>query len=229
MFLLLLLPCLLLLPPSQGEHCTQQVEELRQQMVVMRAEMRAEVETMEAKLHKEKLERKVEKTEIMARMDEKMTERMDEKMKARMEEKMMERMEEKMTARMEEKMTARMEEKMTARMEEKMTARMEETVQTAVQSQLTAVQAGLPSAVSRAVRDLPYLMVCAYKNHWTTAGATITYDSILSEVGDGKLDISSGVYTAVTPGLYSTVQYSTVAVSTQQSPPASTVQYITVQ
>ena len=30
-------------------------------------------------------------------------------------------------------------------------------------------------------RDLPYIMSCGFTNHWTKAGATVTYDKLLSD------------------------------------------------
>ena len=166
---------LLLLPHSQGEQCTQKVEELGQHM---RAEMEILINQMEAKMTKmrEQMEARCQKNE------EKMeahTEKIEEKTKAQYEKLMCE-----MTEKLEEQET-----------------------------QLAAVETRLLS-----VRDLPYLMVCVYQDIWTTAGATITYDAILSDYnnsdkpggGDGKLDIETGTYTAITPGHY-TVTFSGVA------------------
>ena len=65
-------------------------------------------------------------------------------------------------------------------------------------------------------RDLPVvLLTCAYKEFWTTPSAIITYDRLSVDYnnsgrpggGDGDMDISTGKYTALTPGHY-TVTYS---------------------
>ena len=64
-------------------------------------------------------------------------------------------------------------------------------------------------------RDVPYVLTCAYQNVWTTPSATITYDRLTVDFnnsdkpggGDGRMDISTGVFTALTPGHY-TVTYS---------------------
>ena len=177
--LLLLLPCILLLPQSHGEHCSQQMEEFRQQMraemeAVMRAEavMKGMMDQMEAKT-------RAEMTEIRDQI-----EAHTEKIETRVE-------------KIEEQLMCEMTEKL----EEQ-------------ETQLAAVQTRLLN-----VRDLPYLMICAYRYHWTEAGATVTYDSLTADYnnsdkpngGDGKLDIETGTFTAITPGHY-TVTYSGHAV-----------------
>ena len=65
---------------------------------------------------------------------------------------------------------------------------------------------------------MPYIITCAYQNQWTNHSATITYDRLTADYnnsdrpggGDGRLDISTGVYTALTAGHY-TVTYSGMA------------------
>ena len=67
----------------------------------------------------------------------------------------------------------------------------------------------------KSLRDLPYILTCAYKDGWSTPGATITYDYLTADFnnserpggGDGDMNISTGVYTALTTGHY-TVTYS---------------------
>ena len=66
----------------------------------------------------------------------------------------------------------------------------------------------------KAVRDLPYIMMCAYQSSWTTAGI-IAYDELTLDYsncdrpggGCGTMDIASGIFTAQTGGLY-TVTFS---------------------
>ena len=71
----------------------------------------------------------------------------------------------------------------------------------------------------KSLRDLPYAMSCAYRHGpWTTPSATITYERLSADYnnsdrpggGDGMLDISTGVYTALTAGHY-TVTFSGMA------------------
>ena len=66
-------------------------------------------------------------------------------------------------------------------------------------------------------KDLPFILTCAYKKEWTASG-TITYDRLTVDYnnsgrpggGDGDMDISTGQFTALTPGHY-TVTYSGTA------------------
>merc|ERR1719334_511531 len=70
------------------------------------------------------------------------------------------------------------------------------------------LQSSVSREVSKQLRDLPYVMVCANKAHWETPDRTITYDSLLSNYtnaerpngGDGHFDIKSGKFTCLTPG-----------------------------
>lgn len=71
----------------------------------------------------------------------------------------------------------------------------------------------------KSTRDLPYIMACAYQNDWKTPSSTITYDYLSANYnnagrpggGDGNMDITTGKFTALTPGHY-TVTYSGYAV-----------------
>ena len=64
-------------------------------------------------------------------------------------------------------------------------------------------------------RDLPFILTCAYQDRWSTPSATITYDRLTVDYnnsgrpggGDGEMNISTGKFTALTPGHY-TVTYS---------------------
>merc|ERR1712112_90816 len=79
-----------------------------------------------------------------------------------------------------------------------------------LEEKFATVQAKIPTTVSKAVRDLPYVLVCAYQDEWTQAEETITYGSLLADYnnaenpggGNGHLDIKSGVFTALTHGYY---------------------------
>ena len=70
----------------------------------------------------------------------------------------------------------------------------------------------------KSLRDLPYVLTCAYQHDWTTPDATITYNSLGADFnnsdkpggGDGDMNISTGKFTALTAGHY-TVTYSGLA------------------
>merc|ERR1711934_15268 len=67
----------------------------------------------------------------------------------------------------------------------------------------------LPTAVEQGLRDLPFEMVCAYKDNWGKVGV-VNYDRITVEFnnsdlpggGDGSMNIETGVFTTVTSGYY---------------------------
>merc|ERR1712059_46331 len=79
------------------------------------------------------------------------------------------------------------------------------------------MKADIPITVSRAVKEMPYVLVCAYRESWPHAGATITYGYLIADFnnkdkpggGNGHMNIQSGVFTAVTHGYY------TVTISAQ--------------
>ena len=89
----------------------------------------------------------------------------------------------------------------------------------ATKTSLVTLETGLPGIISQAVRDIPFLSVCAFQDVWDTAATTITYDRIVNDYnnadspggGDGVLDVTTGVFTCLTAGHY-TVAYSGVAV-----------------
>ena len=66
----------------------------------------------------------------------------------------------------------------------------------------------------QAVRDLPYIMMCAFQDYWTSTGI-IPYDKLTLDYnncdlpggGCAAMDIGSGTFTAQTGGLY-TVTFS---------------------
>merc|ERR1712037_607166 len=84
----------------------------------------------------------------------------------------------------------------------------------------------LPTAVELGLRDLPFEMVCAYKERWDRVGV-INYERISVEFnnadlpggGDGSMNIETGVFTTVTSGYYivtfSTTVYVTAGEYTQ--------------
>ena len=79
----------------------------------------------------------------------------------------------------------------------------------------TELTSKLREVDQKSLRDLPFVLTCAYKHDWSTPSATITYDRLTVDYnnsgrpggGDGELDITTGKFTALTPGHY-TVTYS---------------------
>merc|ERR1711936_105731 len=65
------------------------------------------------------------------------------------------------------------------------------------------------------LRDLPIILISAYRGSPIRSPQTVTFDSFLANYnngdrpggGDGKLDLDSGVFTCLTPGYY-TVSFS---------------------
>ena len=85
----------------------------------------------------------------------------------------------------------------------------------AMREEMSELTAKLREENQKSVRDLPYLLTCAYKENWYTAGATITYDRLSVDFnnsggGDGEMNISTGKFTAVTAGHF-TITYSGIA------------------
>ena len=68
----------------------------------------------------------------------------------------------------------------------------------------------LPTAVEQGLRDLPFEMVCAFKDHWYEANSVVSYNRTTAEFNnsdrpggaDGTMNIETGVFTAVTSGYY---------------------------
>merc|ERR1712055_329679 len=81
-----------------------------------------------------------------------------------------------------------------------LTNRIEEYEKT-VQSQITSVQAELPTAARE-----PFFVVCAYKQRWEQYAAYITYDHATIEdwTDDygGNMNFRTGKFEADTPGFY---------------------------
>merc|ERR1711890_81849 len=190
--LLLVLPCLLLLPHTQGELCTKQVEELRLQL---REEMKVEMKEMFQK--KEEAMMDELKTELRAELKKEM-ETEEEVKKGKREA-------------AEAAMKTEIENLQHQLFEVKNTI---ENQEAKMKKEMTAVEKSITTAVAQ-VRDLPYVMACAYQYSWTTGSATITYSSLLSDYnnhdkpngGDGVMDISTGQFPCLTAGHY-TVTFS---------------------
>ena len=69
----------------------------------------------------------------------------------------------------------------------------------------------IPHAVEKAMRDLPYVMLCVFQETWdTSGGTTVTYDTFLSNYnnherpggGDGLMNLETGIFTCMTAGHY---------------------------
>ena len=106
---------------------------------------------------------------------------------------------------------------------DKMAAKIERLEADAVQAKLKSaeMQAGeaeeIQAATANLVRDQalasqPEVMMCSYRLSWTDTG-TITYSKILTQFdncdqpggGCGAMDIGTGIFTAITPGMASTM------------------------
>merc|ERR1712080_64304 len=187
--LLLVLPYLLLLPHTQGELCTKQVEELRLQL-------------------------KVEMEEMFQRREEAMMDELKTELRAELK-KEMEAEEEAKKEKCEAGEAATNIENIQHEVSElrKKIQKLEATTK----QQMTAVQKSVTSAVSQ-VRDLPMVMACAYQDSWIKDSAIITYDKLISDYnnhdkpggGDGVMHISTGQFTCLTAGTY-TVTFSGIA------------------
>jgi len=190
--LLLVLPCLLLPPHTQGELCIKQVEELRLQM---REEMKVEIEEM---FHKRE-EAMMDELKTVLRAELKKEMETEEEVKKGKRE------------AAEAAMKTQIENLQHELFEVKNKLENQEAT---MKQEITAVEKSLTTAVSQ-VRDVPYVMACAYRDHWDTDDATINYSSLISDYnnsdkpdgGDGKLDISTGQFTCLTAGYY-TVTFS---------------------
>ena len=81
-------------------------------------------------------------------------------------------------------------------------------------AEMQAVAGEIQAATVRgqALASQPEVMVCSYRLSWTDTG-TITYSKILTQFdncdqsggGCGSMDIGSGIFTAITPGMTSTI------------------------
>merc|ERR1712130_223934 len=75
------------------------------------------------------------------------------------------------------------------------------------------------------LRDLPYLMVCAFQNDLRSPNSVVPYDRITTEYnnanqpggGDGSMDIKTGVFTVLTSGYYTITFSASVRVRAGES------------
>ena len=202
--------CLLLVCPTWGEHCGRQMKgEMKEAILNMiKQEIREEVITTIRQQIKE---------EMMEVIRQELREEMVDTVKQHMKEEMREMRE----ARLVDMDTIR-EEK--TKLEEKvgeLTKKLEDHKEKVLEFEVASP------------KDIPYMLVCAHQEHWTTLGATISYDRLTADYnnadrpgegdgrmdvtnvtlaggGDGSMDINTGIFTAVTAGFY-TVTYSGIA------------------
>merc|ERR1711890_102150 len=194
--LLLVLPCLLLLPHTQGELCTKQVEELRLQL---REEMKVEME------------------EMFQRREEAMMDELKTVLRAELK-KEMEAEEEAKKEKREAAEAATKTQIENLQLEVFEVKNKIANQEATMKQQMTSVEKSLTTAVSQ-VRYRPFVMACAYQDGWIKDSATIPYDKLISFYtnpdghggGDGVMDISSGQFTCLTAGHY-TVTFSGRAV-----------------
>ena len=184
-FLTVLLSCLLLVSPGWGDHWKDDLMEMREDMREIRAQM--EEERKEMKEMKEKMHIiNEDKLEVEEKLEKLRKEMNAERTQDRIEMKMIREEKSELKEKVKE-LTKKVEihEKKVAKVEVKST------------------------------KDLPFLISCAYQNLWTTPNSTIPYDRLFVDYnnasrpggGDGNMDITSGVFTSLTPGHY-TVTYS---------------------
>ena len=77
-----------------------------------------------------------------------------------------------------------------------------------IHSQLKEVKAERKN--ERGLRDLPFEMVCAFKDHWYDANSVVSYNRTTAEFNnsdrpggaDGTMNIETGVFTTITSGYY---------------------------
>ena len=92
--------------------------------------------------------------------------------------------------------------------EEKM-EKLEEKVKT-LESEKAELTTKMMEVEQKSLKDIPYVMSCAFVDSWTTPDATITYDRLTADYnnadrpggGNGNMDINTGKFTAITPGHY---------------------------
>ena len=182
--LTVLLSCLLLMTSAWGEECGDHVMEMKQQMKEMSLKLEKmhergnEVIEMRREISKERRE------EVMVMRKEITEERREEVMVIKNE----------MIVIKQEKLE----------LEEKV---MELTKKLEIHEKKVTE--------FKSTRDLPYVMICGYRNYWTAFSSTITYDRLSADYtntdrpggGDGNMDITTGMFNALTPGHY-TVTYS---------------------
>ena len=101
-------------------------------------------------------------------------------------------------------------DKKVAEVEAKLDKKDAEIAKIQAQMDMKVESGALPGAVSEAVRDLPQVAISAYQSLWKPSDAinhaTITFDHFLSNStsggGDGALDLRTGVFTCLTPSVY---------------------------
>ena len=184
-----IISCLLL--ASQGLADMDNNQQIMEMMSKMKAAMIFEVEErVETKLRAEMKE----KEEVMRENVEKV-EVMREVMKEEMQEKV-------------DVMREEMQEK------DKEMKEVKKQLDT-LESKNVELTTKLKEVDQKSLRDLPFILTCAFQDHWTTPSATITYDRLTVDYnnsdrpggGDGEMDINTGKLTALTAGHY-TITYS---------------------
>merc|ERR1719352_327506 len=101
--------------------------------------------------------------------------------------------------------------------EEKQTSEILTRLEAKIEKQDAVINELLGASGDKAVRDLPYIMMCAYKDQATSTGI-ISYDELTLDYSNcdrpggacSSMDIASGTFTAETGGLY-TITFSGTA------------------
>ena len=79
-----------------------------------------------------------------------------------------------------------------------------------VASLKSEMRADVKEEVDKGLRDLPFEMVCAFKDHWYDANSVVSYNRTTAEFNnsdrpggaDGTINIETGVFTTITSGYY---------------------------
>ena len=197
---IVLLSCLMIV--AHGSADMDNNQQIEQMMSKMKAAKMEEVEEKVQEMRAEMME-KDRKMEEMEKKVDVMREEMREEMQAKVDV-----MREEMREEMREVMREEMGEK-----DNKVKTQLD-----VLEARNTELTTKLREVDQKSPRDLPFILTCAYKHDWSTPGATITYDRLTVDYnnsgrpggGDGDMDISTGKFTALTPGHY-TVTYSGIA------------------
>merc|ERR1711962_1239956 len=92
--------------------------------------------------------------------------------------------------------------------EMKMRAEMEARLE-ALEVKLEEKEAKLAVLESSQLLDAPQVVMCAYQDLWMQEDSPISFDEFLTNFhnaeGDGALDLATGTFTAINPGLYSNI------------------------
>ena len=177
----ILLSCLFLMAPGLGHQRGNTMVEMRE-------------EVME--------EMKEEMVEIRKEMSVVLREEISVELRKEMREELHMNMEEKVGKLMKEMDVIKQEK---SEMEERVAE---------VTKKLEAHELKVNEMEAKSTKDQPFVMACAYTAFWSTSSSTISFDRLSADYNnadrpgsDGRMDLATGIFTALTAGHY-TVTYS---------------------